>query len=66
MKHRYRGYMILYHAADSWLAFIYPPGVIEATGDTVQATSAEGEAVLLQRVQARIDAELDGEKKTPH
>jgi hypothetical protein len=63
MKQTYRGFTILYHPADEWLAFIYPPGAVEATGSTTRATRKEGENVLLKRVRAKIDAELDGKDK---
>ena len=58
MKTQYRGYLILSHAADGWHGFVYPPGVIAATGAIEHATKNEGHAVLLDRVKTRIDAEL--------
>jgi len=55
MKERYRGYVIRYYSAHDWLAFIYSPGGTEAVGESVRATRAEGEEVLLRRVRARIE-----------
>jgi hypothetical protein len=64
MKLLYRGYMILYHPSDDWLAFIYPPEATEAMEEATRATRKEGEQVLLSRVRARVDEEVNL-KKTP-
>jgi hypothetical protein len=62
MKLMYRGYMILYHSSDDWLAFIYPP---EATEAFPRATRKEGVQVLFSRVRARVDAEVNLKKENP-
>ena len=65
MKKTYRGYLILYHQSDGWLAFLYPPGRTQADGEIERATRKQGNKVLLKRVYARIDEELEREEKTP-
>ena len=58
MKTTYRGYKIFYYSAGGWLGFVYPPGAVKAAGETEEATKGEGEEFLLNRLKARIDAEL--------
>jgi hypothetical protein len=60
MKTTYRAHTILYYDAAGWLAFIYPPGMVNAKGSAVQASRHEGQDVLLERVRARIDQDAVG------
>jgi hypothetical protein len=60
----YRGFRIRYRRADFWEADLYSPSG-RVVGARVLASLAEGEAELLRRAAALIDAKLARTDKAP-
>jgi hypothetical protein len=55
----YKGWLIRYRNEGQWTAQLFEPGCGEPSGDGVVASHDEGEAVLLQRAQRKIDSATD-------
>lgn len=59
MAVQYRGYTVMVRRARVLAALIKPPGAILTMSEIPQATHEEGEAVLMERVKAAIDADIE-------
>ncbi|MDW6025935.1 hypothetical protein SAZ10_29670 [Mesorhizobium sp. BAC0120] len=51
----YRGWLIRYWNSGEWIAQLFEPGSIAPLPDQVVASLDEGEVVLVQRAQRKID-----------
>ena len=57
----YRGWLIRYYRQGQWCALLFCPGSAEPMPDPVVATLDEGDNILLQRAQAKIDSEMNAD-----
>jgi hypothetical protein len=55
----YKGWLIRYWNRGEWTAQLFEPGSPEPLADRVVASLDEGEAMLIQRAQRKIDAAVD-------
>ncbi|MGJ5151688.1 hypothetical protein [Bradyrhizobium sp. HKCCYLR1023] len=53
----YRGYILRHHKTDSYFCLIYRPGSNVAMSAKAVASAEEGEAIMLARAKAIVDAE---------
>jgi hypothetical protein len=58
MEASYKGWLIRYCRRVEWTAQLFQPGCIEPTPDEVVASVEEGEIILIQRAQRKIDSQV--------
>ena len=55
----YKGWLIRYWNSGEWTAQLFEPGSLAPLADRVVASLDEGDAMLIQRAQKKIDAAED-------